>query len=248
MQQNGVIAPSRGTPHDDRTGDGDDRPSAPPSGGSGLPVVLFLAGMRCLVVGGGRVGARRARELAAAGASVTVVAPELDPALEDAAETGGGGIECLTRSYREGEASAYRLVVAATGDGDVDRAVVAEALAAGALVSSADGAKPGNVSLPAVHRDGPVTIAVSTGGTSPALAVWLRTRLAAALGPETATLAELAGEAREALRRSGAAGRLGRLGHALRRGVGARRQGAGRRGASPAARPLRGGGRIGGLR
>jgi len=196
----------RETPHDD---EGDEQggtrvPWPPPrSGASGVPVVLHLAGARCLVVGGGRVGARRAQELAATGASVTVVAPDLDPGLERA-EAGGGTVECQARPYRSGEASSYHLVVAATGVAETDRAVVADALAAGVLVSSADGARLGNVSLPAVHRDGQVVVAVSTGGTSPALAVWLRGRLAAALGPGIATLADLAGEAREALRRTGA--------------------------------------------
>jgi siroheme synthase-like protein len=154
-------------------------------------------------VGGGRVGARRARELASSGASVTLVAPDLDPSLEHP-EAGEGAVECRARPYRRGEASSYHLVVAATGDPDTDREVVADALGAGVPVSSADGADPGNVSLPAVRRDGAVTIAVSTGGTSPAFAVWLRDRLGAALPPGTATLAELAGEAREALRRTGA--------------------------------------------
>ncbi len=168
----------------------------PVPGAPGLPLVLQLGGARCLVVGGGRVGTRRARELAAAGASVTVVAPEIDPALADLAE-------CRFRPYRPGEASSYHLVVAATGVAATDRTVVADALAAGVLVSSADGAHAGNVSLPAVHHDGAVTVAVSTGGSSPALAVWLRNRIASSLGPGLTALAELASEARETLRRTG---------------------------------------------
>jgi siroheme synthase-like protein len=154
-------------------------------------------------VGGGRVGARRALELAASGGSVTVVAPELDPSL-GGAHPDEGSVECHSRRYRRGEAASYHLVVAATGVADTDRAVVADALGAGVLVSGADGAHPGNVSLPAVHRDGPVAVAVSTGGVSPALAVWLRKRIAAALGPGLAQLAELASEARGTLRRAGA--------------------------------------------
>ena len=185
----------------------------PVPGAPGLPVVLQLGGARCLVVGGGRVGARRARELAREGASVTVVAPEVDPALAELApgdpaparaEAGGGTVECRVRPYRPGEASSYHLVVAATGVAATDRTVVADALAAGVLVSSADGAHPGNVSFPAVHRDGAVTVAVSTGGLSPALAVWLRSRIASSLGPGLAALAEVASEARETLRRTGA--------------------------------------------
>ena len=155
------------------------------------------------MVGGGRVGARRARELARSGASVTVVAPEVDPTLAELApgdpaparaEAGGGTVECRVRPYRPGEASSYHLVVAATGVAATDRTVVADALAAGVVVSSADAAHPGNLSLPAVHRDGAVLVAVSTGGLSPALAVWLRSRIASSLGPGLAALAELASE------------------------------------------------------
>ncbi len=206
-----------------------------------MPVVLSLAGSRCLVVGGGLVGARRARYLAASGASVTVVAPDLDPTLSSEPGTGDGTIECQARRYRRGEASSYRLVVAATGVDEIDRAVVADALGAGVLVSSADRAHPGNVSLPAVHREGPVSVAVSTGGRSPALAVWLRTRLAAALGPDTATLAELASEARRGPPAQRGAGGFGRLGRALRRGSTPRLERSGGGGAEPPARPLRGG-------
>jgi siroheme synthase-like protein len=86
---------------------------------------------------------------------------------------------------------------------DVDRRVVADALAAGVLVNSADGDSPGTVRLPSVLRSGPVTVAVSTGGSSPALARWLRDRIAACMGTDLATVAALLDEARRALQGAG---------------------------------------------
>ena len=81
--------------------------------------------------------------------------------------------------------------------------MVADATAAGVPVNSADGAAPGTVQLPAVHREGRVTVAVSTGGQSPALASWLRTRLSAQGGIALGELAELLGRARRSVRDAG---------------------------------------------
>ena len=71
------------------------------------------------------------------------------------------------------------------------------------LVNSADSAAPGSIQLPAVHRQGPVTVAVSTGGTSPALARWLRDRIVASIPAGAATMAALLDEARLAVRKAG---------------------------------------------
>ena len=100
------------------------------------------------------------------------------------------------RRYRRGDAAAFRLVVTATGRPDVDGAVYADAEGAGVWVNSADDRAHSSFILPAVHRDGAVTVAVSTGGLSPALASWLRTRLAARVRRELGTLAQVLGEAR----------------------------------------------------
>jgi siroheme synthase-like protein len=176
-------------------------PPAPPPG---YPVVLILSGRECLVVGGGPVAARRAAGLLEAGARVTLVAIETGEAvgrLEARPDPGTLGIE--TRPYRAGEAGRYDLVTTATGRPEVDRQVIADATEAGVPVSGADGASPGNVQLPAVHRTGPLTVAVSTGGASPALARWVRDRLAAAVPGGVDVLAELLDEARTALREAG---------------------------------------------
>ncbi|MGD0393864.1 MAG: bifunctional precorrin-2 dehydrogenase/sirohydrochlorin ferrochelatase [Acidimicrobiales bacterium] len=187
----------------------------------GYPVILDVAGRRCLVVGGGPVAARRARGLVASGARVTVVAPEVVEAIDRLAApsppaagavpsppaagagVGPGTLEIAHRPYEAGEAARYHLVVTATGVPGVDRAVVTDATAAGVPVNSADRDAPGTVQLPAVHRDGPVVVAVSTGGASPALARWLRDRIAGSLPSYVTVLCDLLDEARTAIRTAG---------------------------------------------
>jgi siroheme synthase-like protein len=171
-------------------------PARPPL----YPVSLNVCDRSCLVVGGGKVAARKTRSLLECGAAVTVIAPTVSRDME-------GLIPVLrtlvSRRYREGDASAFRLVVTATGIPEVDGAVYADAEAAGVWVNSADDMAHSSFILPAVHRDGPVTVAVSTGGLSPALASWLRSRLATDCGTGVGMLAEVLGEARARLKEDG---------------------------------------------
>lgn len=162
------------------------------------PVLLRLAGRRCLVVGGGRVALRKVHGLLAAGADVTVVAPDV---VDELAAL--DGVTVQRRRYRPGEVAGYRLVVTATDDPAVNRRVFDDGDAAGVWVNSADDPVNCSFTLPAVVRRGPVTVSVSTGGTSPALAAWLRDRLAGEVGPEYTILAELLAERRQALRLQG---------------------------------------------
>ena len=138
----------------------------------GYPVFLDVGGIEALVVGGGSVALRKAQALADAGAQVTVVAPDLVDGLEAVATV------VHRRQYDRGEAARYQLVITATDDASVNAAVAEDAKAARVWVNSAD--DPDNCSfiLPAVARRGAVTVAVSTGGASPALASRLRTLIA----------------------------------------------------------------------
>ena len=193
-------------PTTDEAPDAADRPHP-------YPVVLHLVGVRCLVVGAGPVAARRAAGLLEAGADVTVVAPGIGPgvrALGPSGPSGRGVLTVITRPYRSPEAADYRVVVTATGDPAVDHRVAEDAAAGGALVNRADSGADGPegtagtaLLLPAVHRDGPVTIAVSTDGASPAFARWLRDRVAASLDPGLGDLAALAAAARARQVRTG---------------------------------------------
>jgi siroheme synthase-like protein len=155
------------------------------------------------------VAARKVEGLLSCGARVTVVAPDVVDAIRARAPAppAGGTAESLTievRPYRSPEAADYRLVVTATGRPEVDHAVFADADAAGVWVNSADDVDNCSFLLPAVHRAGSVTVAVSTGGTSPALAGWLRSRVAGTLDFDVAVAAELLDEARSLVKDTGA--------------------------------------------
>ena len=160
--------------------------------------MLDLTDRPVLVVGGGAVALRKAGQLLACGARVTVIAPDVHPGFTDLP------VSVERRAYAPGDTAGYRLVFTATGVHDVDQAVFDEAEAAGLWVNSADDPARCSFILPAVHRQGPITVSVSTAGVSPALASWLRAELGALIGPEFADLAaDLAAE-RAAIRATGA--------------------------------------------
>jgi precorrin-2 dehydrogenase/sirohydrochlorin ferrochelatase len=160
-------------------------------------LALRMSGEPALVVGGGRVAARKVASLVECGAVVTVVSPITVPDIDRVAA------RVLHRRYRTGDVVGFRLVIAATGEPPVDSRVFADAEAAGILVNAADLRDACRFFVPAVLRRGPVSVAVSTGGTSPALASWLKTRLADLIGPEMGEVALLLGEVRAAVRSAG---------------------------------------------
>jgi precorrin-2 dehydrogenase / sirohydrochlorin ferrochelatase len=166
------------------------------------PVGLVVRGRRCLVVGGGRVAARKIAGLLSCGAAVTVVAPEVHQAITALARSGhiqaidDSPLDVQLRPYRRGEASGYALVIAATGHPAVDEDVHRDAEDGGVWVNVADDASRCSVVLPALARDGAVTVSVTTAGASPALASWLRDRAVDALGPGLGELAALLEDAR----------------------------------------------------
>jgi len=154
------------------------------------PVNLLVAGRRVLVVGGGPVAAEKARGLLAAGAVVHVVATEV------ADDVRRLDLTWEERPYQRGEVAGYRLAVAATDDRSVNQAVYDDGEAAGVWVNAADDPERCSYTLPARLDRGRVLVTVSTGGHSPALASWLRDRLAEHLGDDVDTLADLLSEAR----------------------------------------------------
>ncbi len=144
---------------------------------------LDLEGRSCLVVGGGPVALEKAGGLLECGARVTVVAPEILPRLSELP------VELLTRDYEPSDLAGRFLVVAATDDAAVNRRVSADAERRRLFCNVVDTPELCSLILPAVHRDDPIAIAVSTGGASPALAQRIRRELAAQLRPEYAQLA-----------------------------------------------------------
>jgi precorrin-2 dehydrogenase/sirohydrochlorin ferrochelatase len=173
------------------------------------PINLRIKGHRCLVVGGGRVGAQKTQGLLDCGALVTLVAPDISPEVQALAadlETGEQDatvLEIVQREYCRDDLVGKRVVVAATNDSAVNARVFADGQAVGVLVNSADDPQNCDYTLPSKVRRGPLLVTASTQGQSPALATWLRRRFQAEFGPEYELLLEVLIEAREELRASG---------------------------------------------
>jgi siroheme synthase-like protein len=155
----------------------------------GYPIELEMVGTSALVVGLGVVGRRKARGLVAAAARVVAVDPR-------AAEIEvPEGVEARSEQYNVEHLKGMRLAIAAASR-EINRRVVADAKRLGIWVNSATEPNEGDFRLPAVWREGPLTLTVATGGASPALAARLRDRAARAIGPEAATLAGVLAELR----------------------------------------------------
>jgi siroheme synthase-like protein len=192
-----------------------------------LPVMLDVAGRRVLVVGGGATATQKASRLLAAGARLRVVAPVITADLV-ALTDGRSDVEFHRRDFREGDLDGVVLVFSATGVREVERAVRDAAERAGLWVNAVDDPEHCSFLMPATLARGPLEIAVSTGGASPALARRVRDEIGASLGPEYGAAAEILGELRRDLppgeARQRAFQRLldGGLLEALRQGDGAR--------------------------
>jgi precorrin-2 dehydrogenase/sirohydrochlorin ferrochelatase len=155
---------------------------------------LRLTGRRCVVVGGGDVGLEKVEGLLACDADVTLVAPEAHPALQQLAHE--GSIKWVTRSYEEGDLDGALIVIAATDDTDVNIRVFDDAERRAMLVNVVDVPPLCNFILPAIVRTGPLAIAISTAGASPALAKRMKREVSELFGEPYAMLAVLLNEAR----------------------------------------------------
>jgi siroheme synthase-like protein len=161
------------------------------------PVSLLLAGHPCLVIGGGTVALAKIDGLLDAGAVVTVIAPEvLD-------EITALPVTVRERRFQAGDTEGFRLVVCATGDQRLDSEVFAACEGSGTLVNAADNPDACTFYLPALLRSGNLSVAISTDGSSPAIASWVRDRIAAALGDRFADVVDIVATTRTELRASG---------------------------------------------
>lgn len=160
-------------------------------------VGLELEGADCLVVGGGEVAARKVAGLREAGARVTVIAPELAPGLK--AMAGAGAVRWIDREYRSGDLEGFVLVIAATDSEPVNQQVSQEARERKLPVNVVDRTELCSFIVPAVARQGSLTLAVFTGGKSPMLARRIREELQQQYGPEYEELLALLGELRPRL-------------------------------------------------
>jgi len=146
------------------------------------PVFALIAARPCLVVGGGSVGERKVLDLLAAGALVSVVSPALTPEL--AALVARGEIRRLPGDFQEEQMAGMALVIGATDDPEVNARVSAAAKERSIWVNIVDQPELCTFIVPAQVRRGELTLAISTGGASPALARKLREELELRFGPE----------------------------------------------------------------
>ena len=162
------------------------------------PVFFDLKGRSVLVIGGGRLALEKVTGLLAAEACVTVVAPDINDELSELRD--GEQIEHLARDYRSGDMQGRALVMAANDDSSANAALHADARANGIPLNAADDPSNCDFILPAVVRNPPLTLAISTGGGSPAMARRVREELSDYLDAETSSLADLVAEVRAELR------------------------------------------------
>ncbi len=155
---------------------------------------LRLTGRRCVVIGGGDVGLEKVEGLLACDGDVTLVAPEAIPELEELAAE--GSIRWERREYRPADIERTFIVIAATSDTDVNIRVFEDAERRAMLVNVVDVPPLCNFILPAIIRTGPLAIAISTAGASPALAKRIRNEIADEYGEPYARLAILLNEVR----------------------------------------------------
>jgi siroheme synthase-like protein len=155
---------------------------------------LRLTGRRCVVVGGGDIGLEKVEGLLACDARVVLIAPDAIQPLQDLAAE--GSIEWERREYRTEDLEATFIVIAATNDTDVNIGVYHDAERRAMLANVVDVPPLCNFILPAIVRTGPLAIAISTAGASPALAKRIKREIADAYGTEHARLAELLNDAR----------------------------------------------------
>lgn len=162
------------------------------------PVFFDLRGRSVLVIGGGRLALEKVNGLLAAEACVTVVAPELIDGLN--ALRDDGRIEHLDRDCEPHDMQGRALIMAAGGDPSENATLHAQARDIGVPLNAADDPANCDFILPAIVRKAPLTLAISTGGGSPAMARRIREELSDYLDAETSSLAELVAEVRSELR------------------------------------------------
>jgi len=165
------------------------------------PIFLDISGKLCVVVGGGAVAERKAQSLLEQGARVRLISPALTGELRRLAAT--GAINAEQRPYRRGDLSGAAVAIVATDDRDLNRQAAEEARSAGVLVNVVDDPQQSTFIVPSLLSRGDISIAISTGGKSPALSKSMRLLLERLLPRELSELASLVAEVREELKGRG---------------------------------------------
>src|ERR1700753_876208 len=155
---------------------------------------LRLSGRKALVVGGGDIGLEKVEGLLVCDADVVLVAPEAHPALQELAAE--GSIRWEQRDYESSDLEGCLIAIAATDDTDINIRVFNDAEKRAMLVNVVDVPPLCNFILPAIVRTGPLAVAISTAGASPALAKRMKREIGELFGEPYADLAVLLNDAR----------------------------------------------------
>jgi len=161
------------------------------------PIYIQMHEQPCIVIGGGKIAEGKVDGLLAVEAKVTIISPDLTPRLRELAKQ--NLITYITRTYQPGDLTGAFMVICATDQAEINHQVWQEASANHQLVNVVDDTPRCNFIAPSILRKGDLTIAISTSGKAPALAVRLKERLQLELGPEYERFLELAGKLREPL-------------------------------------------------
>ncbi len=170
------------------------------------PVFFNISGKKCVVVGGGGVAARKVGMLLGCGAKVVVVSPKLTPELIELKTE--NAIEHVAENYNVQYIKDAVLIIGATNDDKTNSAISLDGRSLGIPVNIVDDPQKCDFILPSVVERGDLTIAVSTGGKSPALARYLREKLEAAYGEEYGILLHLLGRLREKMEKNAGVGKV----------------------------------------
>lgn len=162
------------------------------------PVFWEMSDRPVLLVGGGTVADEKVHKLVDAGADVTIIAPELVSQVSQYVKDGRA--TWINRSFEPGDTQGYEVVMVATDDGAINKQVANEARARGIWVNAADDVNNCDFILPSLAKRGNIAIATSTGGTSPALARWLREQMEEFLSEDVELLGDLLAEIRALVR------------------------------------------------
>ncbi len=164
-----------------------------------VPIYLVGTSLRCLVVGGGVVAQRKAENLRACGAAVTVVSPRATPRLSALAKQ--SSLRWLPQKYRSSCMNGVNLVVGATNDPAVNQRVYRDACALGIPVNIVDDPAHCTFIVPSVLTKGPIQIAVSTGGAAPLVAAKLRREIEEIISNEHVSMVTELGKMRPTIKR-----------------------------------------------
>ena len=162
------------------------------------PIFLNIQGKKCVVIGGGQVGLRKAKMLLQAGANVFVISK--NPHAEIRKLSKRKAIHLIQRDYKAGDLKDAVIAIACTDVKEVNRKVADEAKKAGVLINVADDPERSDFITPSLFKRGNLTVAVSTAGVSPALAKKIRMRLEQTFGEEYSPLLSVIKEVRQELK------------------------------------------------